>query len=524
MIQKTNPRHPGATVGPMQPPPPTDGPETWGQWVGRKQYSLEIVQHPLRARMCGFGDKDRRPLAPAAVAKMIVKREDNSLVDVDEVDCSFFLVTVDLWSGDGKHEMNLVLHPSSADRYVPTQPKPRRRGTSTSAAPQSSGHQSPPRSTPTPQFPNRMRETQQQPPPPSTVAPIMPPQAPGYSAPGSYFPAQPPPIPEAMGYQQAGPYGPAPAEGNPTWGYPQTSSVDRNATYPPPVLPSIHSFGRSPASGGVGNTGGPDGWQQPESATREDSEMLPYRPWPMDNAMQMDQHAAQGVYNNPPVDPSLRTSNSSDTNENSSGTNHRTLGSGSGESLNANAASAATDHSMYASASYAQHTSQPQYYPGQYAAGAPGSTQPPPSSALPPLPRHTYTRTLVGPLSANACRLLDEHRKPGIFFLFQDLSVRTEGSFRLRLRLMNVGAHPAPDAGAVRVHNDVSPVLAQTFTDAFMVYSAKRFPGVPDTTALSIAFGNQGQKLPLRNRHGSNKQGRRRRGDSGSEDDDSEGA
>jgi hypothetical protein len=43
------------------------------------------------------------------------------------------------------------------------------------------------------------------------------------------------------------------------------------------------------------------------------------------------------------------------------------------------------------------------------------------------LPRHAYTRTLVGPLSANACRLMDEHRKPGIFFLFQDLSVRTEG-------------------------------------------------------------------------------------------------
>jgi hypothetical protein len=65
---------------------------------------------------------------------------------------------------------------------------------------------------------------------------------------------------------------------------------------------------------------------------------------------------------------------------------------------------------------------------------------------------------LVGPLSSNACRLLDEHRQSGIFFLFQDLSVRTEGraslpgrsffyltpwgilgTFRLRLRLMNVG-------------------------------------------------------------------------------------
>jgi hypothetical protein len=62
---------------------------------------------------------------------------------------------------------------------------------------------------------------------------------------------------------------------------------------------------------------------------------------------------------------------------------------------------------------------------------------------------------------------------------------------------MNVGAPPAPESGAVRVHTDVSPVLAQTFTEPFIVYSAKRFPGVPDTTALSIALGNQGQKLPL---------------------------
>ena len=41
--------------------------------------------------------------------------------------------------------------------------------------------------------------------------------------------------------------------------------------------------------------------------------------------------------------------------------------------------------------------------------------------------RHPYTRTLIGPLAANACRLADEHKKPGIFFLFQDLSIRTEG-------------------------------------------------------------------------------------------------
>lgn len=55
---------------------------------------------------------------------------------------------------------------------------------------------------------------------------------------------------------------------------------------------------------------------------------------------------------------------------------------------------------------------------------APVTTSYPPM----PSPRLAYTRTLVGPLSANACRLQDEHRKPGIFFLFQDLSVRTEGA------------------------------------------------------------------------------------------------
>lgn len=75
---------------------------------------------------------------------------------------------------------------------------------------------------------------------------------------------------------------------------------------------------------------------------------------------------------------------------------------------------------------------------------------------------------------------------------------------------MNVGAAPAPEPGATQVHMGVSPILAQTFTEPFIVYSAKRFPGVPDTTALSIALGNQGQKLPLRNRNGSAKQGRKR--------------
>jgi hypothetical protein len=76
-----------------------------------------------------------------------------------------------------------------------------------------------------------------------------------------------------------------------------------------------------------------------------------------------------------------------------------------------------SEQSMYASASIAQQ----QMREGPL---SPSSSSP---AANVPLPGHVYTRTLVGPLAANACRLLDEHRKSGVFFLFQDLSIRTEG-------------------------------------------------------------------------------------------------
>lgn len=82
-------------------------------------------------------------------------------------------------------------------------------------------------------------------------------------------------------------------------------------------------------------------------------------------------------------------------------------------------ASSASEQSMYASASIAQQ----QMREGPL---SPSSSSSPAANV--PLPGHVYTRTLVGPLAANACRLLDEHRKPGVFFLFQDLSIRTEGT------------------------------------------------------------------------------------------------
>ncbi|KAI0082369.1 hypothetical protein K474DRAFT_1585794 [Panus rudis PR-1116 ss-1] len=512
----------------------SDGTDSWGQWIGRKHYSLEVVQHPIRARMCGFGDKDRRPLAPAAVAKMVVRREDNSIVDPDEVDCSFFLVTVDLWSSDGKHEMNLVLHPTSSDRYVPSAaPKVKRKATGGSSAPasQRSERQSPITAAPTP------GNSQSQYPQSTGITPFMSPSTSQYG-PQTAYPF-PPPQQEPNTFQPIAPYGPPQPE-PPTWGY-GSSPVERPSSYlffetSPPF--SSHLDYRSPTNTPAASVGyntaaaghsTESSWPM-ESSTRDDAQSsMPYRAWAQDHDYSSVDNSHGPSTGQPQPDPNSHWSSSTDAYGQArySQDQYGQLPPQHNAPTHQQQTQPPVDTSMYASAQYAQQQHQQQTQQSHYHPQG-GYTQPPQEetapSTLPPLPRHTYTRTLVGPLSANACRLLDEHRKPGIFFLFQDLSIRTEGTFRLRLRLMNIGAPPAPEPGAIRVHTDVSPVLAQTFTKQFTVFSAKRFPGVPDTTALSIALGNQGQKLPLRNRNGSTKQGRKRRHDgsdeSGGESDD----
>ena len=45
-------------------------------------------------------------------------------------------------------------------------------------------------------------------------------------------------------------------------------------------------------------------------------------------------------------------------------------------------------------------------------------------------PQGMFTRNLIGSLSASAFRLNDPDEKSGIWFILQDLSVRTEGTFR----------------------------------------------------------------------------------------------
>ncbi|KAK9480105.1 velvet factor [Lipomyces japonicus] len=80
-------------------------------------YSLEVGQQPVRARMCGFGDKDRRPVTPPPCIRLVVRhRRSMREVDVSNLDVSFFALTVELWSADCRHNLSLV---SAVPGYMP---------------------------------------------------------------------------------------------------------------------------------------------------------------------------------------------------------------------------------------------------------------------------------------------------------------------------------------------------------------------------------------------------------------------
>ncbi|KAK3395887.1 velvet factor-domain-containing protein [Sordaria brevicollis] len=137
-------------------------------------------------------------------------------------------------------------------------------------------------------------------------------------------------------------------------------------------------------------------------------------------------------------------------------------------------------------------------------------------------PQGMFTRNLIGSLVCSAFRLTDTNDKIGIWFVMQDLSVRTEGVFRLQFSFVNVGLPtpmPGPSSSSsssggstTAINQSKAPILASVFSEPFQVFSAKKFPGVCDSTALSKCFATQGIKIPIR-KEGANNKG-------GEEDDD----
>jgi hypothetical protein len=99
--------------------------------------------------------------------------------------------------------------------------------------------------------------------------------------------------------------------------------------------------------------------------------------------------------------------------------------------------------------------------------------------------RDGKTRATTGSVVSSFYHLKDIDNSDAGFFVFPDLSVRTEGTYRLKFSLFEI------------VGRDV--YHCQTiYSDPFIVYSAKRFPGMEESTFLSRAFADQGLKIRIR--------------------------
>ncbi|KAI8828381.1 velvet factor [Chytriomyces cf. hyalinus JEL632] len=95
---------------------------------------------------------------------------------------------------------------------------------------------------------------------------------------------------------------------------------------------------------------------------------------------------------------------------------------------------------------------------------------------------YSSCRVLWGRLAAVCTRLTDLDGSVGNFFIFHDLAVRSNGTYRLKFELTGTKMVP----------------IVSTFSDVFTVHSPKSFPGIPETTALSRCFAKQGVSIRLR--------------------------
>ncbi|KAG0358067.1 hypothetical protein BG005_002768 [Podila minutissima] len=75
-------------------------------------FTLTVVQSPARARMCGFGDRDRRPMDPPPILKLSVTNRDGTEVDVRQLNVSFYIAVADIYDVDRRTARTLVSNPS----------------------------------------------------------------------------------------------------------------------------------------------------------------------------------------------------------------------------------------------------------------------------------------------------------------------------------------------------------------------------------------------------------------------------
>ena len=84
-----------------------------------------------------------------------------------------------------------------------------------------------------------------------------------------------------------------------------------------------------------------------------------------------------------------------------------------------------------------------------------------------------------------------ENVRTGCFFIFHDLSCRQNGLYRLHFTLVSVNVESLALGG-------LSPTIATVESDVFEVFSAKDFPGMRASSALTRGLKMQGANVQVK--------------------------
>ncbi|KAI9005231.1 velvet factor-domain-containing protein [Gaertneriomyces semiglobifer] len=102
---------PPPLAGPSMNGPPLPGLASAGALrEGEKRFELRIRQQPVRARMSGFGNSDRRPVDPPPILEVIAFGN-QGLEPISVEESCHLVVHATLWSADGKEDRNIVVSP-----------------------------------------------------------------------------------------------------------------------------------------------------------------------------------------------------------------------------------------------------------------------------------------------------------------------------------------------------------------------------------------------------------------------------
>ncbi|KAL6716242.1 hypothetical protein ACLMJK_005808 [Lecanora helva] len=401
---------------------------------------------------------DRRPITPPPCIRLVVqdavtKKE----LDINDIDTSYFVLTVDLWTADASQEINLVKHsatspsisattaasfPPNEDRAATmtadaqtTPPDPQRQQQPSQRQQTSPYTPSPLQQVQTTQsipVPSTYTQFSQPPPPPPTTASV-------YSQPQSSYNSHQyaPPSYSHSSYSQPLQYPPSQAYSQPQT-YSHTHQYSHSQSYSQPQrYPQTQTFSQSQA------------YNQPLAPQHFSQSHMSMYPERYSNGVTPLSIPAPAP---PPPQPGYWMHNGATTPMGPMG-----MGMGQGPLLSPSVLSTlSTD---------------PRSNPGGM-----------------------FTRNLIGSLCVSAFKLTDPNNNMGVWFILQDLSVRQEGSFRLKMNFVNVGK--AETVGTL--NTDSAPILATCFSEVFHVFSAKKFPGVIESTNLSRCFATQGIKIPIR--------------------------